>query len=67
MIDGFIGEMVGQVVTGEQVLMYCLDWLMVKVGGPGELVAYIAKIQVQFFLSQGIDGGIDPLSLRLYK
>lgn len=28
-------------------------------GGPGELVAYIAKIQVQFFLSQGIDGGIN--------
>ena len=34
MMECLIGEMDGQVVvTGEQVAMHCIDWLLVKVGG----------------------------------
>ena len=39
--DCFIGEMPGQVVSGEQVAVHSIDWLMVKVGGHRKQVAYI--------------------------
>lgn len=43
MTDCCIGEVAGQMVIGEQAAVHC--WLMVRVNGQREQVAYIARIQ----------------------
>ena len=73
MIDCFIGEMAGRVVTGEQVAKRCVEWLMVKVGGHREQVAYVAQNQDFYFIFQSqvkvknSEMILYPLSVRLYQ
>lgn len=51
-IDCFIAETVERGVIGERAATHCIDWLMIKVGGWKEPVAYVAQIQHQFFFSR---------------